>query len=283
MDKNAKLWYYGMGDNMSIWDGNKNDTTNFKVESFLKINSCGFQTLQKGSTIVRKKGRYDYHFLLINSGECEVLHKGENCTLTSGNLVLYAPYEEQRYTFLTDCTSLWCHFGGHILEELFDSLDMKSGVYFLTPDKKIFDSFSSVIQRFNQPEREKYANASLLELIYEISDAGFHETGDRSEVILPILTYLNMNYQKDITLEKLAEKSGYSKSRFSHIFSEMTGTTPIKYQNGIRLKVSAEMLLSTNHTVSEIAISCGFSDPLYYSKLFKKAYGVSPTEYRKKE
>ena len=267
---------------MVIWDGNKNDTTNFKVESFLKINSCGFQNTLKGGMIVRKKGRYDYHFLLIQSGECEVLHNGKTYLLTSGNLVIYAPYEEQRYVFNTDCTSLWCHFGGYAVDELFATLNINSGVYFLKPKKRIFESFSNLIQRFHQPERERYANVSLLELIYEISDTN-NENTDNQDALLPILTHININYNKDITLDELAKMSGYSKSRFSHIFSEITGTTPVKYQNSIRLKISAEMLLSTKNTISEIAINCGFSDPLYYSKLFKREYGVSPTEYRKKE
>ncbi len=283
MDKNAELWYYKSGDIMYIWDGNKNDTTNFKVENFLKINSCGFQNTVKGGTIVRENGRYDYHFLLIESGECEALHNGKTYILTSGNLLIYAPEEEQRYTFNTDCTSLWCHFGGYAVNELFSTFDIKSGVYMLKPDKRIFESFSNLIQRFHQPEREKYSNVSLLELIYEISDAGKYENQENLEAILPVLTYININYNQDITLDELAKKSGYSKSRFSHIFSSLTGTSPMKYQNSIRLKASAEMLLSTKNPISEIALGCGFSDPLYYSKLFKKEYGISPTEYRKKD
>ena len=98
--------------------------------------------------------------------------------------------------------------------------------------------------------------------------------------MLPILTYINSNYNKQITLEELANKSGYSKSRFSHIFSEVTGTTPIKYQNDLRLKISCEMLLSTKASITDIAYGCGFNDPLYYSRIFKKKYNLSPTEYR---
>ncbi len=90
---------------------------------------------------------------------------------------------------------------------------------------------------------------------------------------------MNANYQKPITLAELAEKAGYSKSRFSHLFSEITGTTPKQYLNNVRLQVSCE-LLSTGLTVAEIADRCGFNDPLYYSRIFKKKYGLSPTGYR---
>ena len=57
-------------------------------------------------------------------------------------------------------------------------------------------------------------------------------------------------------------------------------THPIKYQNDIRLKNSCELLHSTNLTITEIAQSCGFNDPLYFSRIFKKKYNTSPTQFR---
>lgn len=266
---------------MPVWDGNKNDTTNFVTDNYLQINSCGFQNILPEYTVIRKKGRQDYHILLINSGICEALHKGNAYTLTRGNIIVYAPDEEQKYSFKSESSTLWCHFSGNIVKKLLDSCNITSGTYFLKPNKAIFDSYSNLIQRFHQPNREKFSNVSLLELIYNISDAiTLSEQKDNSDIILPILTYINANYNKQITLDELAKKSGYSKSRFSHIFSQFTETTPIKYQNDIRLKTSREMLSSTNKSITEIAISCGFNDPLYFSRLFKKIYNITPTEYR---
>lgn len=201
--------------------------------------------------------------------------------LKSGNVAVYAPGEEQKYFFKAESAYQWCHFTGKIVKELLESCNISSGIYFLNPNKVIYESFSDLIRRFYQPGNGKFANASLLELIYYISDAlKCSEQKDEADVIFPILTYINANYNKHITLDELAEKSGYSKSRFSHIFSKITGTTPIKYQNDIRLKVSCEMLATTRCAISDVAFSCGFSDPLYYSKIFKKKYNITPTKYR---
>lgn len=266
---------------MRIYYGNQFDTTNFATDKYLQINSCSYQNSSPMYTVIREEGRLDYHILLINSGVCEALHKERLHTLTAGNLIIYAPGEEQRYTFKSESSSLWCHFGGKIVEELFNSCGIKSGVYNLSPNKEIFECYSRVIQRFHQPGREKFANPALLELIYCISDALENPVrNNKGDVILPILTYININYNKKLSLDALAKMSGYSKSRFSHIFSEVTGTTPTKYQNGIRLKVSCEMLSSTDYSINDIAFECGFSDPLYYSRIFRKKYNVSPTEYR---
>lgn len=264
-----------------LWDGNAKDASNFHSDKYLQINSCGYQNTLAGCTIVRKKGRYDYHILLISIGTCEVLYNGKTYTLKPGNLVIYFPGEEQRYKFVTDCTSLWLHFNGTVAREVMESCNLKSGVYYLNSSKTIFDAFSDTIQKANQAGREKYAIPSMLELIYRISDMTNNEHNKNEDVILPILAYINANYNQKITLDELAAKSGYSKSRFSHVFFDVTGTTPIKYQNAVRLNVSCELLSSTKQSIGDIAYSCGFADSLYYSRAFKKMYKMSPSEYRR--
>lgn len=266
---------------MLIVDGSKADTSNFVSEKYLQINNSGFQNFISDSVMIRKNGRQDYHILLLNSGRCEALHNGKLYSLEPGNLIIYEPGEEQKYAFKSESTSLWCHFTGGIVKELLDSCALSGGVFFLAPDKRIFDSFSNMIQRFHQPGMLRYANASLLELLYSISDA-VTSSGQKEEsrFLLPILAYINANYNKQINLDELAKKAGYSKSRFSHIFSEMTGISPMKYQNEIRLKISCEMLSSTELSIADVAYSCGFNDPLYYSRMFKKKFDMTPTEYR---
>ena len=106
------------------------------------------------------------------------------------------------------------------------------------------------------------------------------EQSRNSDIITKVLTYINVNYNKQLTLDELSEKVGYSKSRFSHIFLDIVGMSPIKYMNDIRLKNSCELLHSTNLTIAEIAQSCGFNDPLYFSRIFKKKYKISPKQYR---
>ena len=266
---------------MTTWDGNIKDRSNFTTDKYLQINSCGFQNPTLPHTVIRKKGRKDYHILLINNGKCEVLHKNKVYTLSRGNLAIYAPNEEQKYSFSPGCSSLWCHFSGSLVEELFNSCNLTSGVYFLNPNKEVFESFSNLIQRFHLSNKQTLANASLLELIYYISNASTSSEQNRnSDIIMESLAYININYNKQLTLEELSKKAGYSKSRFSHLFLEIVGMSPIKYQNDIRLKNSCELLHSTNLTITEIAQSCGFSDPLYFSRIFKKKYKTSPTQYR---
>ena len=62
---------------MEIYDGNIRDTTNFDTDRFLKINGCGYQNRAKDSAVIRKKGRVDYHLVLVAKGKLEVMYHGE--------------------------------------------------------------------------------------------------------------------------------------------------------------------------------------------------------------
>lgn len=265
---------------MQIWNGAVNDSTNFESTDFLKINSCGFQNSDAGFTVIREKGRVDYHILLIINGSCTACYNGKNHRMNAGSILIYEPNEYQKYCFDTKSTSLWCHFSGTAVKEIFEGCNLRGGVYFLNTDKNVSDKFSSLIQLFHLSGKQKFSVPALLELLYTISDA-IYKTEKQNNVLSSVLTYINANYNQKLTLSELAKISGYSLSRFSHLFSEITGTTPINYQNSIRLKLSLEMLSSTSLSVSGIAYSLGFSDPLYFSRIFKKMYGVSPNKYRK--
>lgn len=269
---------------MKIWDGNLHDTTNYEGTGFLQINSCGIEKPNPGYTIIRRNGRKDWLLILVSDGTCRVLRAGEEYDVSPGSAVIFAPNEPQQYGYPDKCTALWLHFTGTAVSELLDSCGLHKGLNRLCQSKQALEAFTETIRRFHTPGRESYANASLLELLYSLSDAASDPStsSDRESGILSAVTYINTNYNMPITLEGLAKISGYSKSRFSHLFAEIIGTTPIKYQNGIRLRVACEMLTGSKLSVSDIAYSCGFSDPLYFSKLFKKAHGTSPSDYRTK-
>ena len=265
---------------MRIHDGNLKDITDFASDKYLKINSCGFQNAETPFTVIRKNGRKDYLILLISQGNSTILHNGKTYDLSAGNFVLYAPGEEQKYSFETNTSSMWCHFSGGILEELFEDCNLQSGVYY-TSNNAVLEAFSHLIRNFNAPSQSKLAIVYLLELIYNISSAITSPKSAFPDALLSVISYINENYNKTISLDTLAKISGYSKSRFSHIFSEYMDTTPIRYQNEIRLRNAREMLTSTQLSVSDIALSCGFSDPLYFSRVFKNKYNKTPTEFRK--
>ena len=94
------------------------------------------------------------------------------------------------------------------------------------------------------------------------------------------VAYLTEHYAEQITVSTLSNISNMSESNFYATFKKQIGDSPIAYLNHYRLSVAADKLTQTERTISEIGYSVGIGDPLYFSKLFKKIYGTSPTEYR---
>ncbi|MBR5134276.1 MAG: helix-turn-helix transcriptional regulator [Clostridia bacterium] len=96
------------------------------------------------------------------------------------------------------------------------------------------------------------------------------------------MTFIRRHYTEKITVDDLAERANLSASHFFAVFKKQTGMSPIAYLNNYRLSLAVELLLDTDATVAEVAASVGIYDAVYFNKLFKKNYQLSPTEYRKR-
>ncbi len=92
--------------------------------------------------------------------------------------------------------------------------------------------------------------------------------------------YINANYKKPITLEDVSREINVSPQYFSKLFKEETGENFIDYLTGIRITVAKELLSQGHLSIKEICYCIGYNDPNYFSRIFKKNVGVTPTEYK---
>ncbi|WP_434309930.1 response regulator transcription factor [Hominifimenecus sp. rT4P-3] len=93
--------------------------------------------------------------------------------------------------------------------------------------------------------------------------------------------YINEHYAEPITLEKTAEVVGLSAAYFSTNFKKFEKRTFTDYLTAVRLAAARELLVTTQKTNYEIALSVGYADDKYFCKVFKKEVGIRPGEYRK--
>ncbi len=94
------------------------------------------------------------------------------------------------------------------------------------------------------------------------------------------LTYIKDNFKNKITVRDIAEDVNLSESHLFSIFKKEMGVSPITYLNNYRLSVAADELLKTDKTIVEIADMVGIGDSVYFNKMFRKAYQMSPSKYR---
>lgn len=101
-----------------------------------------------------------------------------------------------------------------------------------------------------------------------------------NKVCSRIKRYIDSNFADDISLDSLAQKAHLSKYYLVHTFAKYYGMSPINYLNEVRLRASKELLQTTDLSISQIAISTGFSSQSYFSQSFRRSCGLTPSVYR---
>lgn len=93
--------------------------------------------------------------------------------------------------------------------------------------------------------------------------------------------YIDAHFKESLTLDRLAEVAHVNKYYLAHAFKEAFGVSPISYQLGRRIEESCLLLRQTDMSLSQIAHVLGFSSSSYFSQIFRKSKGMSPSEYRR--
>jgi len=112
-------------------------------------------------------------------------------------------------------------------------------------------------------------------------DRSFMEERGIVDKILLAEMWANARLQQVITLGDWGRAVGLNAVYFGRVFKRETGLRPMEWLNERRLQTACHLLASTSETVSEIAETCGFASPFYFSRVFRRHFGQSPINYRK--
>lgn len=129
-----------------------------------------------------------------------------------------------------------------------------------------------------------YEVENWLLAIYEKTQLFRSDSKYSNEVIRNILSaqsYIDNNYQKPLQAAEIARNIGMSYGYFSRSFHDIIGQSFSDYCISLRIKRAKILLENTNQTVLCVALAVGYQDEKYFSRIFKKSTGMSPSEYRK--
>ena len=104
----------------------------------------------------------------------------------------------------------------------------------------------------------------------------------RDFYIKEALTYIEQNFQNDISVEGIAKSCGLNRSYFGRIFKDAIGKSPKEFIMDYRMVKATELLKLTDLTIGDIGNAVGYPNQLHFSRAFKHTYGMSPREWRNK-
>ncbi len=136
----------------------------------------------------------------------------------------------------------------------------------------------SAMQKLSERNRLKlqiYFNEMLLYL----QDQQTTQTLSMDDNIRKTITYMEENYAKPLQLNEMPSLAGMTQSSYCRAFKKLTTMTPGNYLTQIRMLRAKELMMDRHSTLREIAVHVGYQDELYFSRVFKKTEGMSPSAY----
>ncbi|MBE5937230.1 MAG: helix-turn-helix domain-containing protein [Lachnospiraceae bacterium] len=232
--------------------------------------------------------RMNYDGFIIQytlSGYGEYNHDGEIIRLKENmgfiteipnNCSYYFPKDSDHWKYI------YVHFGGYVAKQLYDEIVAATGNTFSLPGDSsslqlLFSEYNRIEQgmKYKRFQGGRFIYSLLTNLLCELSSpqTGYHN-------IEKAIEWMNANYSADISLAELCSGLNITQEHFSRQFSAVTGISPIKYLTNIRLEHAMTLLATTDFEIEKIAALCGFNSGNYFSKVFRKRLGFSPSDYR---
>lgn len=166
-------------------------------------------------------------------------------------------------------------------------LDKLPTIYHSNEEDKYDTLFDSVFHAYldSLPENEIRMKASLLNILYQLyqdtcNPVNKMQRSPYGKMINKTIDYIKDHFNQRLSLKQLSDVAELSPNYFHKIFTEIMKITPNEYIMAVRLNKAKELLLGTNLQIYNIADQCGFNNVSYFSSLFKKAFRITPVDFR---
>lgn len=274
----------------AYWHNSRLDFKDKKHPLF--VGSCGTYHLYTKPALSthRPRGRLDYQILYIASGKARFYFHGREEIVSAGNMVLYRPREEQRYYYYgADRTEVyWVHFTGNDVKNILRKYGIGDDVHVVHTGTSLEykQLFLQMIQELKlcREDYEDMLVSYLRELLIMLHRAILSRPRGKSLFLMnemdAAVQYFHSNYNKPICIEDYAAVHNMSTSWFIRNFKEYTNVTPAQYILSLRISNARTLLETTSYNISEISNIIGYDNPLYFSRIFKKQFGMSPSRFR---
>lgn len=267
---------------LDLWTGSRQST-----EAPLLVNCAGsFKTAFPFCTD-NTAGREDYYLMIVLHGTLDVRLPTQIGTVVGGSFMIVPPRTPYQYAYAggEELQYLWVHFTGshaaHHLERW--GLSPLPLTRDRLPAPRVVEAFERLLDCFakDEPLRDAWLSCLLEQLLLLLSSA--EVAAEEHQPLARSLGYIDRHYAEDVSVSALAAMDGLSYSRYHDVFTAQLGMTPKRYLTRKRLDRACELLLTTDMSIAQIGTQVGYSDACFFTKIFKKEIGRTPSGYRKRE
>lgn len=228
----------------------------------------------------------------VHSGSMNLTLGNEEYVIPCGSLGIIPPEKThsafsgekgvEYYTIMFDITSFY-NSSFATEKYLKPIVNLQNDFIPLTDDAEIINTAASLIKE--QLNGDKYSSLTvigeiyiLLGLLYRKCLSSQTPLKCQDENFTIIFDYISNHYCDKISSAELSAKFGYSEAYFCRRFKAITGLTPVKYINILRLEKAKGLLINDKTKISVVSAKCGFNSASYFSKLYKKHFGIAPKD-----
>lgn len=265
----------------------------YTASSFAKENLLYLQEIGKLSTASKhesfRKTLDSFLLVYVSNGSGSLQVRNQHYTLNTGNIAVINCLDGYKLNAdLKGWQIFWIHMNGKMMKEIYKmSLDIgkDNPIFQLNSLVEVTKIWEEIYAATNSDAKikELLINEQLFHLINQVlkvQSEFLQTTTSHKEKIQQVRNYLEENFSSQISLDQLAEIFYINKYYLTRIYKETYQQTINQTLTQLRITKAKELLRYSELSMVEIAVSCGFQDASYFSKVFKKIEGESPQKYR---
>lgn len=219
-----------------------------------------------------------YYLYLFVCGEGEICHAGKTYPVASGTVALVHPWQMfEIVETKRELTYLYISFVGEGVSSILSRIGAEAPVTVYPSREYLLDFWMKSIRRI-RGQNALYITESVFMYTLSYLTEESESADDRS--LAAIKSYMQENLgNPELSLRTVAGIFFYSEKYFSYLFREKTGIRFTDYLNDLRIRFSLRLIGEGVKSIAELSAACGFMNPCYFSKVFKKTVGKSPAVY----
>lgn len=264
------------------------DKRTFVYENF----EMSYEETEKGWSMPFSHHHTHYEIYILLSGERNVTIGDATYHVNAGTACLFEGNISHRSVGDTDYSGICIHFSKTYLERYFlPEIVASLLVCFKTPTIFIPETYQKKLLAWNEAKSWNSVSSYLLlaQILTDLSQFRYESQKGSDEFVSKnkasgpsrILNYIDTNYTIIQSVNDIAESCSVSEAYIHRIVKQATALTVKEYINRLRLRHAIHEMDCTTNSLALISRSCGFQSVSYFYRVFKKYYGMTPTEYRK--